>query len=530
MSNCTKNVIILNVADTFFFINSDTLMKLPPHPSDTHDIYSSVVNIQHPTEHLLYEQNFTIKHLQPTTITIAAEVPQYSAHRITDSCLELDKIYILHIKTKHHHQHPGSLSSAQLIRSIVDTQMSSVKYQFTFTISSRDDLKYLNTLLNFTRKHDHLTICSELYQNQQHLQTSSHSWSSPRTQQFDHIRFVPQTIVDFNFNDIDLSTQFLGRKFQLPLIITAMTGGIEQGRLINLMLAQAASQYGIPLSVGSQRIALEQPHLEQIFALKPYFNELFLIGNLGISQLTQPHNSAAQLGRCIEMIQADAIGIHCNLIQELIQPEGNKTYTGLWHNLAQSIQTAAVPVIIKEIGSGMSAPTINRLAQLGADAIDVGGRGGLSWAAIEGLRTQDPIFQAIGKTFSQWGMSTAESLSRVQSAQLQIPLIATGGIRSGLMAAQALRAGAHMVGMGMPLLQAVLNDITTLTSAQLTTLNHSEAATEEVTHLLSTLPLHHLNQTIKTWIQELKITLMITGCQTLEQLKSAPLIQNQPNL
>lgn len=460
---------------------------------------------------------FTLMSLHPTGLSLVL---------IHDSPMALPRVmtyyqnmsykdkYLLFIRTMDN-ELQAAFKHGILTKNSVHYHSAATSIELAFELVEAGDLNVMQKLLNRTRKQDHLAICTELEQES--------AQAPPARAQFHHVRFEPQTIVDFNLSEIDLSTEFLGQRFQLPLIISAMTGGIAQGRLINLILAHTAARYGIPMSVGSQKIALSQPDLSSIFALKPYVDNLFLIGNLGIDQLTHA-GGADRLGRCVDMIAADAMGIHCNLLQELTQTEGHTTYNGLWDQLQHCLDSSPVPVMIKEVGSGMSAATIHRLAEIGASAIDVGGSGGLSWAVVESRRAHDPPTQAIGQTFREWGMSTAESLASVDASTLAIPLVATGGMRGGLMAAQAIRSGAHMVGIGMPLLKAALADIGSLDADTTATLTNPDTSPEIVTELLSTLSYQHLNQALTTWTQELKITLMLTGSQNLAQLKTAPLL------
>lgn len=465
---------------------------------------------------------FILTSLHPTGLTIyllynAPTLPRVLSYY---DGMNFEDKYLLHVLTMDD-ESLGVFQFGNLTTTTTHHYPAATGLELTFELSRTKDLTLMQELLNRTRKQDHLAICSELWNQPEAAQ------ATPQPPQFYKVRFAPQPIVDLDLTEIDLSTEFLGQHLQLPLMITAMTGGIDQGRLINLFLAHTAARYGIPMSVGSQKLALDQPELCSIFKLKPYCDNLCLIGNLGIDQLIQP-DGAERLSRCVDMIGADAMGIHCNLLQELIQAEGHTAYSGLWDQLQQCLASSPVPVIIKEVGSGMSADTIHRLARLGASAIDVGGRGGLSWAVIESRRTHDPVAKAIGQTFREWGMSTAESLASVDASTLTIPLVATGGIRDGLMAAQALRSGAHIVGMGMPLLQAARADIAALDQDTTATLTKPDTPPDSITELLNTLPYQHLNQVLTTWTQELKIALMLTGSQNLDQLKTAPLLQH-PN-
>ncbi len=310
-----------------------------------------------------------------------------------------------------------------------------------YTVASSHQSK-LHELLNLLRKSQHLRICQE-----QDVEASD------RFTGFSRFSFIPEAMPDLDWDDISLQQTFLGHTFSAPLLITGMTGGIAKGQELNYRLAKAAETWGIPMGIGSQRLALENPEHRKIFTVKDHAPNLFLIANLGGSQLLG--SDAVQLARdAVTMVAADALAIHLNVIQECVQVEGSPRFRGLLGNVARICEQVSVPVIIKEVGSGISPATAQRLIKAGVSAIDCGGKGGTSWGYIEGLRSSSNETLALAHTFRDWGIPTAYSLRAIRQQLPNIDLIATGGIRDGLTVAKALGLGATMVGLGLPLLRA----------------------------------------------------------------------------
>lgn len=273
---------------------------------------------------------------------------------------------------------------------------------------------------------------------------------------FSEFSLLPCALSELESLDVSMERRFLGRVFSLPLLITGMTGGVDKATKINEHLAAAALRYNIPMGVGSQRMALESPdEFASIFRLKDRFPGLFLIGNVGYSQIN--HGDAVQVcEQAVKMIDADALAIHLNVMQELIQPEGESRAKGFFGRLQTVCAQLQVPVMVKEVGCGIGPDIAEKLISCGVAAIDVGGRGGTSWPYIEGLRNEDDLYRRLGDTFRDWGIPTAYALRAVRKEFKEIPLIATGGIRDGLTVAKACGLGATMVGVGLPLMKAAL--------------------------------------------------------------------------
>lgn len=371
----------------------------------------------------------------------------------------------------------------------VSFNVSFLKYIDSYLYVSIDTQNQLEkdsfaTLLAIFRKNQHIDICAN-----QDVES--------RTTGFANLSFIPQAVPTFNFDQIDLSTLFLGRKFSSPLLITGMTGGVFKGSYINENLAQIAQELNIPMGVGSQRIALEDENFRDIFILKKKFPNLFLIGNIGCSQILK--NDGVKL--CLDavsMIEADALAIHLNLIQECVQVEGDRVFKNFLDRLKDICLTLNVPVIVKEVGSGIDPWSALQLKNAGVSAIDVGGRGGTSWGYIEGLRSGDDETKKLGVDFRSWGIPTAYAI-KVLRNQLghDYNLIATGGIRSGLDIAKACALGASMVGIGLPFMKAALDSY-------------------QACHALSA-----------SLLRGLRITLMATGSQKISEL-SKKLVYGNP--
>jgi isopentenyl-diphosphate Delta-isomerase len=312
-----------------------------------------------------------------------------------------------------------------------------------FLLESKS-LSLYQELLTYTRKHDHIDIC--LHQDVE---------AGDRDTGFKQVNFIPNSCPELNFSDLDSSVNFLGTKFDLPILITGMTGGIEQAQKINENLASVASHYKIPMGVGSQRIAIEYPQYKNIFSLKEKFPDIFLLANLGFSEIMGSNDPVKLCQDAITMIAADGLAIHLNVIQECVQLEGNKNFKGFLSRLKNICSLIKVPVMVKEVGSGMSLANVAQFKELGVAAIDVGGKGGTSWGYIEGLRRQKTSSSVgVGETFRNWGIPTAYSICAARAAN--IPIVATGGIRDGLMVAKAVALGASLAGVGLPLFRAAL--------------------------------------------------------------------------
>jgi isopentenyl-diphosphate delta-isomerase len=270
---------------------------------------------------------------------------------------------------------------------------------------------------------------------------------------FDNLHFVHQALPEISLEEIDLSCEFLGKKLTAPLLIASMTGGPIQGGRINQHLAQAAQNAGIGMGVGSQRIMFVDPTSHASFDLRKYAPDILLLANLGAVQLNFGFD-ASHCRQAVDMIGADGLYLHLNPLQEAIQPEGDTHFKDLWPKIEALCNTLPFPLLLKECGCGLSAELAKKASQAGIAALEVSGAGGTSWSLIESQRSTDPLRRQLGETFANWGIPTPLSLQFCRQAAPEMPLIASGGIRSGLDAAKAIALGAQLVSVAKPFLQA----------------------------------------------------------------------------
>lgn len=271
-------------------------------------------------------------------------------------------------------------------------------------------------------------------------------------------RFVHQALPELNLTDVDTRTQFLGKSLAAPLLISSMTGGTEHARKINRTLAAAAQQAGIAMGLGSQRAAIEQPELGISFRVRDVAPDILLFANLGAVQLNYAY-TVEHCRRAVEMIEADALILHFNALQEALQPEGDTRFAGLLKKVETVCRMLPVPVIAKEVGWGFSEEAARLLASAGIAAIDVAGAGGTSWSQVEMFRHDDPALQRVAAAFRDWGIPTAESIQLVRNGAPNLPVIASGGLRTGIDIAKCLALGASIGGLAGPFLRAAVDGV-----------------------------------------------------------------------
>jgi len=273
---------------------------------------------------------------------------------------------------------------------------------------------------------------------------------------FEEIELVHKALPEVNKEEIDISIDFLGKNLDSPFMISAITGGHPAALPINRELAKAANTLNIGMGVGSQRAGVEHPELTSTYTVvREEAPNAFLIANIGCQQLELAERS-------VEMIDADALAVHLNPLQEAIQPEGDIDASGHIDAIGEISKSIEIPVIAKETGAGIKAEDAVSLENLGVGAIDIAGAGGTSWAAVETYRSHD---KTMGDLYWDWGIPTAASTVEVCQS-VEIPVISSGGIRSGLDAAKAIALGADAVGIALPLLKeaykgskAVINQV-----------------------------------------------------------------------
>jgi len=276
-----------------------------------------------------------------------------------------------------------------------------------------------------------------------------------RSTGLDGFEFVHEALPELALKEIDSTTELFGRALRAPVLVSGMTGGTPLAGQINERIARAVAAAGLGMGVGSQRISFERPELIETFQVRRFAPHALLIANLGAVQLNcgvTPDDCR----RLVESIEADALALHLNPLQEAIQPGGDTDFRGLIAKIATVCRTLGLPVIVKEVGCGIAGGTARRLVEAGVAAIDVGGAGGTCWTEIEARRSPSPETQAIAATFREWGIPTAEAIQSVRAACPQVPLIASGGLRSGLDVAKCVAIGASAGAVASPALRAAV--------------------------------------------------------------------------
>ena len=272
---------------------------------------------------------------------------------------------------------------------------------------------------------------------------------------FERWDFVNQAVPEVSLEDIDLSLSFCGKELKAPLMVAPMTGGVPRAHELNLRLAAAAQRFGLAMGVGSQRVGLEDPERARMFAVRSVAPDILLFANFGAAQLAAGWG-VDHARRAIDMIEADALYLHFNPIQEAAQG-GDVDFRGLIFKvkeLCAALRAQGVPVFAREVGFGISADAARALIDAGISGIDCAGAGGTSWAKVEGLCAKSERRRKMGLAFGEWGIPTADAIVAVRSVSQRIPLIATGGLRSGLDLAKAIALGADLGAMARPMLVA----------------------------------------------------------------------------
>ncbi|HIJ15302.1 MAG TPA: type 2 isopentenyl-diphosphate Delta-isomerase [Methanosphaera sp.] len=301
---------------------------------------------------------------------------------------------------------------------------------------------------------------------------------------FEDIELVHRTLPEVNFDDIDTSIDLLGNTLDSPLIISAITGGHEASKEINKNIAIATESTGIAMGVGSQRAGITHEELTDTFTVvRDYAHESMIIGNIGAPQVDYAP-------KAIEMLDCDALAVHLNPLQEIIQPEGDINAKGYVESIKEICSETNIPIIAKETGAGIDGRDARILEKIGVDAIDIQGVGGTSWAAVETYRAENPD---LGNLFWDWGIPTAVSTIEVLE-NTSLPVISSGGIRNGLEAAKAISLGADCVGMALPFLKYAYE------SPEL------------------------IEEKINQFTRELKTAMFLVGASNIEELKQKRLI------
>jgi len=265
-------------------------------------------------------------------------------------------------------------------------------------------------------------------------------------------RFVHQALPELDLAEVDTSLQLFGKTLRAPLLVSSMTGGALEAERINRNLAAAAQECGVAMGLGSQRAAVAEPALASTYQVRAVAPDILLFANLGAIQLNYGYG-VDECRRAVEMVDADALILHLNPIQEAVQDHGNTNWRGLLAKIENVCRALDKPVIVKEVGFGISENIARQLVNAGVSAIDVAGAGGTSWAAVESRRAPTSDLRQLAETFWDWGIPTAESLREVRRAAPSTPIFASGGIRDGIEFAKCIALGASLVGLASPFLK-----------------------------------------------------------------------------
>jgi isopentenyl-diphosphate delta-isomerase len=274
----------------------------------------------------------------------------------------------------------------------------------------------------------------------------------------ERFHFIHQALPEIDLEQVDLSLSLFGRQLNAPLLISSMTGGTSEAAAINQALAAAAQETRVAMGLGSQRAAIEHPELAATFQVRSAAPDVLLFANLGAVQLNYRYG-IEQCQRAVDMIEADALILHLNALQEAVQPEGDTRFSGLLNKIEMVCRALPVPVIVKEVGWGFSELAARQLAGAGVAAIDVAGAGGTSWSQVEMHRASSESQARLAAAFIDWGISTADSILNVRKAAPDLLVFASGGIRSGIDIAKSIAMGATLGGMASPFLKAAAQSV-----------------------------------------------------------------------
>ncbi len=270
---------------------------------------------------------------------------------------------------------------------------------------------------------------------------------------FDAYAFAHRALPEMDLADVDPSLMLFGRRLAAPLLISCMTGGTPEATVINRRLARVAAQHGLAMGLGSGRALLESPATLESFDVRAEAPEVLLFANLGAVQLNKGYG-AAECARLVAMLDADALVLHLNPLQEALQTEGDTCFRGLVERIADICAQSEFPIVVKEVGSGIGPRDVRALFDAGVAAVDVAGAGGTSWSEVERHRIEEPWRASVAAAFAGWGIPTAQAIVDARAVAPVETIIASGGILSGLDVAKAIALGADLAGVAGPFLRS----------------------------------------------------------------------------
>lgn len=341
--------------------------------------------------------------------------------------------------------------------------------------------KVTETPTTESRKVDHIRI--NLDQNVQF----------PRlTTGLENYRFMHDAVPELDFNDVNPSVELFGKTLSSPILISSMTGGTEMAQNINRNLAEAAQHHNIAMGLGSQRAAIEDEMLAETYRVRDVAPDIMLFANVGAVQFNYGYG-VEQCLKAIDMVQANALILHFNVLQEAVQPEGDIDFSGLLRKTEEVCKKLDVPVIAKEVGWGFSEKNARDLANVGVSAIDVAGSGGTSWSEVEYHRAPTAFHARVARSFADWGIPTADGIQYAVKGAPDLSIFASGGLRDGIDIAKSVALGATLAGLAGPFLKA---------------------ANESV---------EHVDQLIRELTTQLRIAMLCTSSIDIDALRQAEL-------
>jgi isopentenyl-diphosphate delta-isomerase len=343
--------------------------------------------------------------------------------------------------------------------------------------------KVTDTPTTETRKVDHIRINLEKDVQFPHLTTGLGNY-----------RFLHQALPEIDLAEVDTSSTLFGKPLAKPIVISSMTGGTDLAYRINQNLAEAAQANGVAMGLGSQRAGIEKPELAYSYKVRNVAPDIILFANIGAVQLNYKYG-AEQCQRAVDMIEADALILHFNVLQEAVQPEGDTNFAGLLNKVEHVCKSLAVPIIAKEVGWGFSEKNARALANAGVAAIDVAGSGGTSWSEVEYHRAPTEFHARVARSFADWGIPTADAIQYAVKGAPGLKIIASGGLRDGIDIAKSIALGAIAGGMAGPFLKA------------------ADQSVEAV------------DQVIRELTAQLRVAMLCSGARNIGELQKTPLLK-----
>ncbi len=334
------------------------------------------------------------------------------------------------------------------------------------------------------RKADHIRINLERNVQFPHLTTG-----------LERYRFVHQALPELNLSEINTQVTLFGKTISAPILISSMTGGTELALKINRNLAEAAQTHKIALGLGSQRAGIRNPEVAYTYKVRDVAPDVLLFGNLGAVQFNYGYG-LDECRRAVEMIGADALILHFNVLQEAVQPEGDTNFAGLLPKVEAVCRLLEVPVIAKEVGWGFSEKNVRDLANAGVSAIDVAGSGGTSWSEVEYHRAPNDFHARVAAAFADWGIPTSEAVRYAVTGAPHLPVFASGGLKDGIDIAKSIALGATLGGLAGAFLKA------------------ADVSVEAV------------DQLIRELNAQLRIAMLCSGAETIADLQRTPLLKD----